>query len=147
MRRAVRLLDAESVRPYQAAMYCAFIVAGAQNLILGAPPGAVTQAMGHRVALAWSLLLIACPLATLVGLRLGRLGLPAGLWMQIAGDAGVAFASFAYVAAVLQATWGNRASFAVWLGAGIGVCAVAMLATDVRRVRHATRLAKERDRE
>ena len=128
-------------------MYVAFVAAGAQNLALGGPPGAVTQAMGPRVALVWSALLIVCPMATLAGLRLGRMGRPAGLWMQIAGDAGVACASFAYVAAVLQATWGNAASFAVWLGAGIGVCAVAMLVTDIRRVRHATRLVKEQYRE
>lgn len=128
-------------------MYVAFIAAGVQNLALGGPPGAVTQAMGQQVALAWSVLLIACPMATLAGLRLGRMGKPVGMWLQIAGDSGVGFASFAYVAAVLQATWGDRASFAVWLGTGIGVCAVAMLVTDIRRVRHAMRLAKEQYRE
>lgn len=147
MRRAVRWVDAESVRHYQVIVYLAYVVAGAQALLLGAPPNAVAQAMGHGVALAWIALIIACPVLSLAGLWLDRRGRPNGLWLQIAGDAGVAFASAAYVTSIVQATWAERATFAAWVVGALGVCAAAILVRDVRRVVLAGRFARELERE
>jgi hypothetical protein len=141
-RRAWAVLDGESVRPYQAAVYAACIAAGVQGLIQRVPPDAVTQAMGHDVSIAWSVLLVLCPATTLAGVWLSRRGVPFGLWAQIAGDSGVAFTAAAYALAILQASWGRNASFAAWLAMAIAACALAMLLRDVRRVRQAERRVK-----
>lgn len=143
MRRAVHWVDAESVRHYQVIIYIAYVCAGVQAVSLGAPPNAVAQAMGHMVSLAWISMIIACPALSLVGMWLDRRNQPAGLWLQIAGDAGVGFASAAYVTALLQATWAERATFAAWVAAALGVCAAAMLVRDVRRVVVAGRMVRE----
>ena len=142
MSRWGRLLDAESVRPYQTTVYSAYIIAGLQNLAMGVPPGAVTQAMGHAIALIWSALLIIFPVATMLGLWISKRGWPSGLWMQTAGDLGVVWASAAYAVAIFQATWAQRASFAAWIAIAVGVCALGMVIRDVRRIRQAGRLVK-----
>lgn len=143
MRRVVRWVDAESVRHYQVIVYLAYVCAGVQALLLGAPPGVVAQAMGYPVSLAWTVMIVVCPALTLVGMWVDRRGQPAGLWLQIAGDAGVAFASFAYVSAILQATWSEKATFAAWVAAALGVCGAAMFVRDVRRVVVAGRMVRE----
>lgn len=143
MTRVVHWVDADNVRHYQVIVYLAYACAGVQALLLGAPPNAVAQAMGHTVSLAWIVMIVACPALSLVGMWLDRRGQPSGLWLQIAGDAGVAFASFAYVAAILQATWSEKATFAAWVAAALGVCAAAMFVRDVRRVVVAGRMVRE----
>lgn len=143
MRRAVRWVDAENVRHYQIIVYLAYVCAGVQALLLGAPPNAVAQAMGHTVSLAWIGMVMVCPALSLAGIWVDRRGEPSGLWMQIAGDAGVAFASAAYVVALMQATWAERATFAAWIAAALGVCAAGMLVRDVRRVLLAGRMVQE----
>lgn len=135
-------VDAESVRPYQTVVYLCCIVAGAQSLIQGALPGAVTQAMGQEISVMWSVLLVACPATTLAGVWLGRRGIEFGLWAQVAGDSGVAFTAAAYAVAIFQASWGRNASFAAWLAISIAVCAAVMVARDVRRIRQAERRVK-----
>lgn len=142
MSRLGRMLDGESVRPYQAVVYASCAIAGMQSLITGLPPNVVTDAMGHVVAVIWSAMLIACPTVTALGLWMSRRGLPSGLWMQAGGDTGVAWAMAAYAVAIFQATWAERASFAAWLAIGVGVCALGMVIRDVRRIQQAGRLVK-----
>lgn len=137
MRRIRRWVDAETVRLPQAIVYCAYIVAGVQSLALGAPPNAVAQAMGHEVALMWTALIIACPTLTLVGLWQRRRAF--SLWLQLAGDSGVTFASAAYVVAVLQATWSERATFAAWSAAALAICGALVTWRDARRIRQVSK--------
>lgn len=143
MRRAVWwALDTGSVRPYQVIVFLAFVCAGVHSLLLGAP-NAVEQAMGGTAALAWTALIIVCPALNLLGMWLERRKEPSGLWLQIAGDAGVAFASAAYVTALVQATWAERATFAGWVVGALGVCAAAIFGRDVRRAVVAGRMVRE----
>lgn len=124
--------DLRSVRPFQVIIYTGYIAAGGQAALLGAPPGTVSQAMGHRVAWVWIGMLIGCPLMSLVGLALRRWVMSP--WLQLSGNIGVTFASAAYVDAVLQATWADRASFAGWVTASLTMCAAWMVVGDVRRI-------------
>ncbi|WP_328439094.1 hypothetical protein [Nocardia puris] len=147
MRRAVRWVDAESVRHYQVIVYAAFACAGVQAISLGAPPPTIAAAMGEAVAVAWVAMLIGGPALTLSGLWLDRRRRPIGLWMQIAGDAQVTAAAAAYATAVTQATWADRATFAAWLSAAIAVCALAMVVRDIRRVVTAVRMVRQMEAE
>lgn len=132
MRRIGARIDIGDVRPFQAIVYLAYVIAGIQSFALGAPPNAVHQAMGHPIAVVWTVLIIASPLLTLVGMACERKSF--GLHMQAAGDSGVAFASAAYVVAVLQVTWADRATFAAWMAASLTVCAALMTWRDIRRI-------------
>lgn len=133
MKRALGPLDAGDVRLFQVIVYVAYIIAGVQSLALGAPPNAVTQAMGHLVAGVWIALVVACPGLTLLGMWQERR--PYGLYAQVAGNSGVAFATAAYVVAVLQATWAERASFAAWMATSLTICAALITWRDARRIR------------
>lgn len=139
------LVDTEAVRPFQVIMYTAYVIAGIQSLVLGAPPNAVSQSMGPAAALAWTLLIVACPTMSLLGLWRGSW--PFSLHLQLAGDSGVAFASAAYVVAVLQATWSEKATFAAWMATGLAVCGVLMVMHDIRRIRLVQRRISEVDRD
>lgn len=139
------LVDSESVRAYQAIVYAGFLLAGLQTIWLGAPPTVVAQAMGDPVEKMWLALLIGCPLLT--GLGYWARCRPGGMWLLVAGDAGTACATAAYVAAVLQATWAERASFALWNATSLTVCAVIILVRDLRRIRAVSRLVKEAEHE
>lgn len=132
MKRFGVRLDIGDVRPFQVIVYLAYIIAGIQSFVLGAPPNAVAQAMGDSIALVWAVLVIVCPLLTLAGIYAERRSF--GLHMQAAGDSGVAFATAAYVVAVLQATWWDRATFAAWMAASLGLCAALMTWRDIRRI-------------
>lgn len=132
-----------SVRPFQVVVYCGYIAAGVDAAVKGAPPGAVAQAMGHDIAVIWTVLLIVCPLVFLAGLAFQRwLVAP---WLQLSGNVGVAFASAAYVTAVLQATWAEQASFAAWVTASLMVCSALIVAGDVRRIVAISRRMREMD--
>jgi hypothetical protein len=144
-RHATRWVDSESVRLYQGIIFIGYAIAGIQSLAMGSPPTAVGQAMGHVVALMWTGLLIACPVLSGLGYLARKR--PGGLWLLVAGDAGAACATAAYVVAVLQATWAERASFAAWNAASLTACAVLILARDLRRLRQFERAVKEVSRE
>ncbi|MCM6777928.1 hypothetical protein NDR87_31480 [Nocardia sp. CDC159] len=116
-------------------------MAGIQSLILGSPPTAVAQSMGAIAAGMWTGLLICCPLLLLLGFLLRRH--PSGIWVQIAAEAGAASATAAFVVAVLQSTWAERASFAAWSGAAMTAHSVLLLTRDLRRAREMARLVKE----
>lgn len=145
MRRVTLAIDSESVRLFQVIVYTAYVIAGIQSLALGAPPNAVAQAMGHRAALAWTLLIMVGPVLSLLGLWRGSW--PFSLHLQLAGNSGVAFASAAYVVAVLQATWSEKATFAAWMATSLAVCGVLMVVHDIRRIRLVQRRIGEVDRE
>lgn len=134
-----------SVRLYQGIVYAAFLVSALQTIWLGSPPTAVAQAMGEGVEQMWLALLIACPLLLVVGYR--RRARLDGLWLLAAGDAGSFCATAAYVAAVLQATWAERASFAAWMATALSVCSLLVLWVDLRSIREMSRLVKEAKRE
>ncbi|MBF6368435.1 hypothetical protein IU469_22315 [Nocardia puris] len=142
MRRAVAALDEGSVRPFHAMVYLAYIAAGVQSLALGAPPNAVAQVMGHRFALAWIVLIIVSPALALVGMATERRYIY-GLYMQAAGNSGVACATAAYVMAILQVTWADRASFAAWMATSLTASAVLITWRDVRRIRAVTRRVRQ----
>jgi hypothetical protein len=144
-RRATRWVDSESVRLYQGIIFISYAIAGIQSLALGSPPTVVAQAMGPWVSLMWTGLLIACPILSGLGYLLRKR--PGGLWLLVAGDAGAACATAAYVVAVLQATWAERATFSAWSAAALTACAVLILARDLRRLRQFQRAVKEVSRE
>src|SRR3546814_18232196 len=101
--------------------------------------------MGPAAALAWTLLIVAGPTRSLLGLWRGSW--PFSLHLQLAGDSGVAFASAAYVVAVLQATWSEKATFAAWMATGLAVCGVLMVMHDIRRIRLVKRRISAVDRD
>lgn len=135
MNRLWGWIDTESVRPYQGIVYGCCIVAGLQSLIQGALPGAVTQAMGPRFSVVWSVLLVVWPVATLTGVWLARHGIELGLWAQTGGDTGVSLTAAAYAIAIFKASWGLNASFAAWMAIAISLCAAVMVVRDIRRIR------------
>ncbi|WP_280329579.1 hypothetical protein [Nocardia wallacei] len=145
MRRLGGMVDSESVRLYQGVVYAGFLISAVQSIWLGTPPTAVAQAMGDFVESMWLALLIVCPL--LAALGYWRRTRPGGLWLLAASDAASACTTGAYVAAVLQATWAERASFAAWVVFMLSVCSVLILWRDVRRIREMSRLVKEAKRE
>jgi hypothetical protein len=137
MRRLLRKLaawiDSESVRHYQNVIYAAYLCAG-------------VHALGDAVDNAWTVMLIACPLISYAGIWARRHNL-AGLWLQLAGDIGFAVATWAYVAAIVQATYAKQATFSAWLGAAIGLCAFGVIIRDVRILRSVTVRIRQLDRE
>ncbi|WP_280393247.1 hypothetical protein [Nocardia wallacei] len=143
MRTLGAWVDSGSVTHYQVIVYLAYVVAGVQSLLLGAPPNAVAQAMGPAIALLWTVLVIACPLTSLFGMWQDRR--PSSLWFQLAGDSGVTFATAAYVAAVFSSTWFERATFAAWMAASITVCGALMTWRDIRRIQMVGRVVRERE--
>ena len=140
MRRLLRALaawiDSESVRHYQNVIYAAYLCAGVHALIAN-PPSAVTRVMGESIDTIWTWLLIICPAISFAGLWVRRHNL-AGLWLQLAGDVGFLFSTWAYVAAIVQTTYARNATFAAWLGGAIGLCALGVVVRDVRLLRVVT---------
>ncbi|WP_280187042.1 MULTISPECIES: hypothetical protein [Nocardia] len=137
--------DRRSVRPFQVIVFLGYMAAGIDAAVKGAPPGAVSQAMGNRFAVVWIVMLIVFPAVSLLGLAARRWA--GGPWMQLSGNLGVGAASAAYVLAVLQATWAERASFAAWVTASLTVCAVGLVYGDVRWIVAVTRRMREMDNE
>lgn len=140
LRRVGSWIDSESVRHYQTIVYLAYLVAGAQILVRGSLPGAVAQGLGRGFEKAWLFLLVVGPLTTFVGRRMAHS--IAGLWLQLAGDCGVMFASLAYVAAILQTGYGGKATFVEWVVGSLAVCALGMVTRDVRKIRVASQLVR-----
>lgn len=132
--RVGRVLDTESVRHYQTLVYCAYIIAGVHALWVGALPNAVGQTLGVPAHIGWVALIIGGPLLTFAGMWLEARHV-AGLWFQIAGDAGVAFASATYVAALSQTLYAGRATFAMWVVLALALSALALVVRGVRKVR------------
>lgn len=133
-----------SVRSFQAIIYTAYAGAGSQALITGAPPGAVARAMGEHTAMAWAILLIAGPLLT--GIGVWRENAPAGLWLQLAGDTGLAAGGAAYSYAVIAATWGGTATYAAWVAGALAVCSARVAIGTARRLRAVTAAMHDIDR-
>ncbi|MFH5211439.1 hypothetical protein ACHIPZ_25025 [Antrihabitans sp. NCIMB 15449] len=138
-------IDSESVRHYQNIIYAAYICAGV-HAIVSNPPGAVTRVMGEMFDAIWTAMLIVCPLLGYLGNWLRRHNL-SGLWVQLSGDIGFTFATWAYVAAIVQATYAKNATFAAWLAAAIGLCAIGVVVRDIRLLRHVVVRMAEIDRE
>lgn len=136
-REVLRLLDTESVRPFQVVVYYGYFGAGVQALWTGEVPNAVGQILGRTAHLGWVALLIACPLLTYLGMRLERRH-PAGLWLQIAGGCGIAAASATYVLALAQTAYAGQATFALWVVLALMFCAIAIVARDIRKLRAVT---------
>ena len=140
MRRAWHLIgtwiDSESVRPFQYLVY-AFTFGGGVQCIIMNPPGAVSRVMGDHFDTVWTLLLIVCPVLACLGAWWRRRNI-AGLWVQLAGDAGFTLALWAYVAALVQATYAQSATFAAWLSASIAISGLGVTIRDIRLIRAVT---------
>lgn len=132
MRQIGLWLDSDTVRHYQTIVYIGYIVAGVQSLALGSPPNAVAQSMGRSTALVWTLLVIVAPAMSLLGQWRTRAA--SSLWLQLAGDSAVTFATAAYVMAVLQSTWFARATFAAWMAMSITVCGAMKTWRDIWQI-------------
>jgi hypothetical protein len=91
-------------------------------------------------------MLIVCPMLTFVGIPIAR-RTPRGLWLQIAGDAGVCFASAVFVAALCQTVYAGRATFAMWVVLALGVCAAALVVRNIRTLRAVARVVRRLDRD
>ncbi len=135
------LLDRGQVRLFQVVVYSAYILAGLQAVAVGGPPNAVAQAMGATAAHLWIALVITCPALALTGIALERR--PIWIYAQVAGSAGIACATAAYVVAVIEATWARSASFAAWIAASLTICAVLMAWRDARRIRVVSRWVRQ----
>jgi hypothetical protein len=125
--------DLRSVRPFQVIVYLSYMAAGTQSALMGAPPGAVAQAMGDTIGVLWIGMLIVFPAVSLLGLGLMRRW-ACSMWLQLSGNLGVAGASAGYVVSVLQVTWAERASLAAWVVGSLVLCALWMVAGDVQRI-------------
>lgn len=125
--------DLRSVRPFQVIVYLSYIVAGVQAAALGAPPGAVREAMGHEATVLWIVMLLVFPSLSLAGLASARRW-AGSMWLQLGGNVGVAGATAAYAIAVIQSTWWNSATFAAWLAASLTLCCLVLVWGDVRRI-------------
>lgn len=136
LRELRHLLDpaADSVKPFQVVVYCGYLGAGLHALITGTVPNAVGQILGPTAHHVWVALLIVCPLLTFAGIPIAR-RTPSGLWLQVAGDSGVAFASSIYVLALAQTVYAGRATFAVWVVLALAICALALAGRNLRTLR------------
>lgn len=143
LRELRRLLDpgAASIRPFQVVIYAGYLAAGLHALATGVLPNAVGQVLGPVAHVGWIMQLIACPLLAFVGVAIVR-RTPRGLWLLLAADSGIAAASALYVLALTQATYAGRASFALWVVAGLMVCAVAWAVRDIRTLRAVSAAAR-----
>ncbi|AHH20867.1 hypothetical protein NONO_c60910 [Nocardia nova SH22a] len=137
-----RALDIESVRHYQVVVYAAVFGAGVQGLVLRETPNAVGQQIGPCFQFFWLGLLVLCPVLTFLGMWVERRHI-AGLWLQVAGDAGVSFALLAYTAAIGHATFAGRATFAMWIALALSVCAFALVIRGVRKLRTVSRIVRK----
>lgn len=90
-------------------------------------------------------MLIVAPLLAFFGTWLRKRNL-SGLWVQLAGDLGFTFATWAYVAAIVQATYAKSATFSAWLGAAVGICAIGVVIRDIRLLRSVVVRMSELDR-
>jgi hypothetical protein len=124
----------DSVKPFQVVVYSGYLGAGVHALFTGEVPGAVGQLLGPLAHVGWVALLIACPLLTFAGIPIAR-RTPRGLWLQIAGDSGICFASALYVAALSRTVYAGRATFAMWVVLALGVCAAALVVRNIRTLR------------
>lgn len=146
MRRLIewlgRALDVESVRHYQLLVYAAVFGAGVQGLVLRETPNAVGQTLGPCFQFFWLGLLVLCPVLTFVGMWAERRHI-VGLWLQVAGDAGVSFALLAYTAALSHTGFATRATFAMWIALALSVCAFALVLRGIRKLRLVSRLVRK----
>lgn len=141
----LRIIDSESVRPYQVGIYCMYAFAGLQAIRLGAPTP-VVQRVDPGVDAAWAVLLVIAPGLTFVGMWLERRTL-AGLCLQLAGDLGVAWSSVTWVLATSEQSTTDRARLAVYVIGALTAAAFAMAVRDLRKIRLVVRRLREMERE
>jgi hypothetical protein len=140
-------IDSESVRPYQAAIYALYAIAGAWAAWTGLP-SPVDEALGRTAGLGWVGVLIGAPALTFTGRLVGLIA--GGQWsrhvasltLQLAGDAGVMFASFTFSAALASTIYAGRAVFAGWVVFGLGICALGLVVRGVRKLTAGARIAR-----
>lgn len=143
--RLGKWIDSEAVKYYQATCYLAFVAAGVQALLLD-PPSTISRVLGEQIDFVWTYMLVACPLLTLIGTWVMFKDV-LGLWLRLAGDVGCAVTCWAYVAAIMSATWARTASYAAWTSAAIGVCILGVIARDIRLLLAVAKVAKRLDEE
>jgi hypothetical protein len=148
LRELRRLVDVttDSVKPFQVVIYFGYLISGVHALCTGEVPTSVGQMLGPTAHVGWVTLLIVCPLLTFAGIPISR-RTPRGLWLQIAGDSGIAWVSTLYVVALSQTMYAGRASFAMWVVAALGVCAVALVVRNVRTLRAVAKVVRRLDGE
>ncbi|WP_280389323.1 hypothetical protein [Nocardia wallacei] len=136
----------DSVKPFQVLVYAGYLAAGVHALIARRPPTAVSQILGPAAHFGWVTLLVLCPLLTYAGIPIAR-RTQRGLWLQVAGDSGIASASALYVAALSQTVYAGRASFALWVVLVLGICAGALVVRNVRTLLAVGRVVRSMNRE
>ncbi|MBF6573721.1 hypothetical protein [Nocardia farcinica] len=134
----------DSVKPFQVLVYAGYLMAGIHALLARELPNAVGQILGPATHVGWIALLIVCPLLTFAGIPVAR-RTPRGLWLQVAGDSGICFASALYVVALSQTVYAGRASFALWVVLMLGACAGALVVRNLRVLRAVTRAVRRFD--
>ncbi|WP_280246761.1 hypothetical protein [Nocardia abscessus] len=145
LREAARIVDEDSIRTYQVTMYAFILIAGVWAVCAGEIPNAVSQILGRPAHVGWVGLLIAAPLVTFAGIAIERRRV-LGLWLQLAGNGGIAFALATYVLALGRTVYAGRASFAVWVVCGLVACACRLVWRDWRRIRVVARAVRSMDR-
>lgn len=144
LREAARIAAEDSVRGYQVVMYTAILCAGVWALCAGEIPNAVSQILGRYAHIGWVGLLIVAPVSTFVGMWWERKRV-SGLWLQLAGNGGIAFALATYVLALSRTVYAGRATFALWVVLGLAVCAFRLVVRDWRRIRMVARVVRSMD--
>lgn len=134
----------DSVKPFQVLVYAGYLMAGIHALLARELPNAVGQILGPATHVGWIALLIVCPLLTFAGIPVAR-RTPRGLWLQVAGDSGICFASALYVVALSQTVYAGRATFALWVVLMLGACAGALVVRNLRVLRAVTRVVRRFD--
>ncbi|MBF6411190.1 hypothetical protein [Nocardia farcinica] len=125
-------------------VYAGYLMAGIHALLARELPNAVGQILGPVTHVGWIALLIVCPLLTFAGIPAAR-RTPRGLWLQVAGDSGICFASALYVVALSQTVYAGRATFALWVVLMLGACAGALVVRNLRVLRAVTRVVRRFD--
>lgn len=134
-------LDDEKVAIWQYVGGAFFILAGVNGIFLagGQAPLTMRGSMSHLDITLWYGLNIAGPLVSLIGKALhGRLS-HAGMLMQLAGDVAIVLFLLAYVTGTVRVEPLGSGGYGAFLAEGAFLCAVLLVARDIRRLRKVER--------
>lgn len=135
-------VDSEGVALFQWLFYILFIILGVYGLWIADSQPPITLRFAPMNITLWYWLHIVGPGSCLLGklLRTSRLGY-AGMWLQLGGDIGLAFALAAYNTGTFHAeSWGRGMYGAFPLGTATFLSVCLLTVRDVRRMRAVEKL-------
>lgn len=138
-RWVLALIDSDSIRPFQAVMYAAFVLSGVDVLVVVTTThptsSPVRDAMGWTVHLVWCCGMVAAPIVTATGVGLTHIppASYAGVLLQLCGDFAVMVLLAAYTLGIFEASWHSGAFGLVVYGA-LTACAGLLTFRSARRI-------------